>query len=195
MLQFITAPSERFSVAEEAQMVIEGGGRWIELCISGMTDDEARDTALDVIQVCKENNAFMILADHVELARELGVHGVHLSDCRRDHIIATRELLGPEAVIGASVDGAAAITALNGVDVDYVTLRPDLSPEECRSIVDAARAGGSGLPIVASGDITADRLREIMSSGVSGVAMSRAIIDAEDPVAYTEKCLALLESK
>ena len=42
MLQFITHPSEKYSIAEEVQMAIEGGCRWIQLRMKDASDEEVR---------------------------------------------------------------------------------------------------------------------------------------------------------
>ena len=46
MLQFITNPSDRWSIAEEVRMAIEGGCRWIQLRMKDASDEDVRRTAL-----------------------------------------------------------------------------------------------------------------------------------------------------
>ena len=48
MLQFITHPSDKYSIAEEVKMVIEGGCKWIQLRMKEASYDELRDTALEI---------------------------------------------------------------------------------------------------------------------------------------------------
>lgn len=91
MLQFITNPSDRYSLLEEAQMAIEGGCRWIQLRMKDATDDEVRQVALELIPLCKENDTFLIIDDRVELVNELKVSGVHLGKDDMDPLEA-REL-------------------------------------------------------------------------------------------------------
>ncbi len=203
MLQFITHPSDRFSIPEEVQMVLEGGCKWIQLRLKDVDDSEFREIAMEVIPLCRENGAFLIIDDRVELAKELGVHGVHLGKDDMSPAEA-RELMGPEAIIGVTANTAQEIIALKGLDVDYVGLGPFrftstkeklatiLGLDGYRQIVSEVREAGIELPIVAIGGITADDLDEVISTGVNGVAVSGAIIGAEDPVAYTEKCLSIL---
>ena len=45
MLQFITHTSDKYSIAEEAQMAIEGGCRWIQLRMKDASDEEVRNVA------------------------------------------------------------------------------------------------------------------------------------------------------
>lgn len=207
MLQFITHPSPRFSIAEEVKMVIEGGCRWVQLRLKDLTDDEVRPIAEEIIPLCKETETFLVLDDRVDLANELRVHGVHLG--KQDMPVAeARELLGPHAIIGATANTIDDILALKGIDVDYIGLGPyrftetkkRLSPvlglDGYQSIIAAKREAAIELPVVAIGGITLEDVPGIMSTGIDGIAMSGAIITAEDPTAYTAKVLeTILQSK
>lgn len=203
MLQFITHPSERYSIAEEVQMALEGGCKWIQLRLKDATDEEFRQTALEIIPMCKENEAFLVFDDRVELAMEMSVHGVHLGKNDMNPLVA-RETMGAEAIIGCTANTAADIKAFRGWDVDYVGLGPfrhtttkaKLSPllglEGYAAIVKEVRQAVILLPIVAIGGITIDDIAPLMATGVNGVAMSGAIINADDPVDYTRRVLQRL---
>lgn len=204
MLQFITHPSDKYSIPEEVQMVLEGGCKWIQLRMKEASDEEFRETALEIIPMCKENEAFLVFDDRVELAMELSVHGVHLGKNDMNPLVA-RETMGAEAIIGCTANTAADIIAFRGWDVDYVGLGPfrytttkaNLSPviglDGYRSIVKEVRDADILLPIVAIGGITLEDIPSIMETGVNGVAMSGAIINAPDPVDYTRRVLASLQ--
>ena len=123
MLQFITHPCSRYSVAEEIRMVIDGGCRWVQIRMKEASDNEVRRVAEEVIPLCQETGTILVLDDRVELTMELRVHGVHLG--KGDMPVAeAREYLGPHAIIGATANTAADILALKGLDVDYVGLGP-----------------------------------------------------------------------
>ena len=105
MLQFITNNSDRYSIAEEVQMAIEGGCRWVQLRMKDATDEEVRQVALELIPMCQENDTFLIIDDRVELVNELRVSGVHLGKEDMDPLQA-REILGPHAIIGITANTA-----------------------------------------------------------------------------------------
>ncbi len=200
MLQFITNHSDKYSIAEEAQMVIEGGCRWIQLRMKDATDEEVRAVALELIPMCQETDTFLIIDDRVELVNELKVSGVHLGKDDMDPLQA-REILGPHAIIGITANTAEDILKYKGKDIDYVgvgpftftstkkNLAPQLGLEGYRSIVSTVREAGMEIPIVAIGGITIDDVNQIMETGVNGIAMSAAIINAPDPVEYTAQVL------
>lgn len=203
MLQFITHPSPRFSITEEVRLVLEGGCKWIQLRMKDASYDEMRATALEIIPLCKENDAIMVIDDNVRLTDELRVHGVHLGKNDMPPRQA-REELGLHAIIGVTANTAEDILAMRGIDVDYVGLGPfrftttksALSPviglDGYRDIMSAIRNAGSELPVVAIGGITLDDIVPLMETGINGVAMSGAIINAPDPKEYTAKVIEAL---
>lgn len=203
MLQFITHPSEHYSIAEEAQMAIEGGCRWIQLRMKDASDDEVRQVAMEIIPMCRETDTFLIIDDRVELVNELKVSGVHLGKNDMDPLEA-REILGPHAIIGITANTVEDIIRYKGKDVDYVGLGPfrhtttkkNLSPvlgiEGYTSVISQVRQAGVELPIVAIGGITIDDIDAIMATGVNGIAVSGAIINAPDPVEYTNHIMQKL---
>ncbi len=204
MLQFITNASDKYSIAEEVQMAIEGGCKWIQLRMKDASYEQQRETALEIIPVCRENDVILVIDDNVELVKELHVHGVHLG--KEDMPAAeAREYLGPHAIIGVTANTADDILAFKGIDVDYIGLGPfrytttkkKLSPvlgiDGYRKIVDEVRKAGNELTIVAIGGITLDDIDDIMSTGVQGIAMAGSIINADDPVKYTEEVISRLK--
>ena len=121
MLQFIAQTNDHYSVAETVQMAIEGGCRWIQLHLPELSDEDIKAMSGDIIDLCRESAAFLTIEDRPELAKELGLHGVHLTSASNRSATKLREELGPEAVIGVEVASAAAIMALRNADIDYVT--------------------------------------------------------------------------
>lgn len=203
MLQFITDASDKYSIAEEVQMAIEGGCRWVQLRMKEATDDEVRQVAMELIPMCRETDTFLIIDDRVELVAELKVSGVHLGKEDMDPLQA-REVLGPHAIIGVTANTAEDIIKYKGKDLDYFgvgpykftstkkNLAPVLGIEGYQKLVKEVRDAGVEFPIVAIGGITKDDVKPLMATGVNGIAISRAIIDADDPVLYTSDVMELL---
>lgn len=204
MLQFITHPSDKYSIPEEAQMAIEGGCRWIQLRMKDASDEEVRAVANEIIPLCKENDTFLIIDDRVELVNELRVSGVHLGKDDMDPLEA-RELLGPHAIIGVTANTAEDIIRYKGKDIDYIglgpvhytttkaKLSPELGIEGVKTVIDEVRAHGVEFPIVAVGGITDKDIQPLLATGVNGVAVSGAIINAADPVDYTSGLIKRLQ--
>ena len=203
MLQYITHNSERYSTVDQVKTVIEGGCRWIQLRMKDATDMEVRNVAIELIPICRDNDAFLIIDDRVELVNELRVSGVHLGKEDMPPRQA-RELLGPHAIIGVTANTADDILATRGIDIDYIGLGPVKHTETKKrlapvlgvagvaQVMAKVRAAGIETPVVAIGGVTAEDVPALMAADVNGVAMSGAILRSPDPAAYTARVVETL---
>lgn len=194
MLQFIATINDKYSVAELAQMAIEGGCHWVELYLPGASDDFVRATALELKSLCLETGTFLTIVDRPEVAREAGLHGVQLRGGMAAQAAALREELGAEAIIGIEAASAADILKVQNLDIDYATLPAGMSVAEVEKTVAAVRAAEAQLPIVARGEFTPDEAIEAIVAGASGVAVGEAISGADDPVEATRLLIEALEA-
>lgn len=201
MLQFITHTSERFQdEAMGALQALRGGCRWIQLRMKGATEHELIAMGRRIRQLCTEYGATFIIDDHVELVTVTGADGVHLgkNDMPVDQ---ARKILGTHKIIGATANTFEDIENAVVAGADYIGLGPfrftttkeKLSPtlglDGYREIMKRCREAGIDKDVVAIGGITASDMPGLMLTGVSGVAISGAILNAPDPVAETAKFL------
>lgn len=190
MLQYISKYRKDYAATEEAARVIEGGCRWIEIDMPGKSDSYVRDAAMNMIDLCREHDAFLIIRDHIDVVDELKVSGIHILDPKE--IGKTRERLGANAVVGVTVKSEDEVFYLKGKDADYVTVN-GRSPEDMKRFVDNVRTGGmKNIAIVAEGAITLDNLEAYINSGVNGIAISQAIAESDDPTLYTSQIMERL---
>ena len=192
-VQFISHYNERYGYLESVRIALLGGCRWIQLRMKNATDDEVRPTAKEAQRLCREAGATFIIDDRVELVRELRADGVHLG--KNDMpIAAARQLLGPGFIIGGTANTFADVKAISDAGGDYVgcgpfrftTTKEKLSPilglDGYRHIVSRMQAEGICIPIVAIGGIEADDIQPILATGVTGIALSGAVLRADNPV-------------
>ena len=78
MLQFITHQTPRFGIIEGAVAALNGGCKWIQLRMKGAPIEAVRQTAQQLIPLCKEHEAILVLDDYAQLAADLDIDGVHL---------------------------------------------------------------------------------------------------------------------
>lgn len=164
------------------------------------TDAEVAEMAREIIPICRDNETILVIDDRVDVVMETKVHGVHLGKNDMEPAKA-REFLGPHAIIGCTANTSDEILALARLDIDYIglgpfrftttkeKLAPTLGLEGYRRIVSEVRAAGCELPIVAIGGITSDDVPALLETGVNGIAMSGAIINASDPAATVRSIL------
>lgn len=192
-VQFISHHNERYGYLDSVRIALLGGCRWIQLRMKNATDDEVRPTAIEAQRLCREAGATFIIDDRVELVRELRADGVHLG--KNDMpIAAARQLLGPDFIIGGTANTFAEVKAISDAGGDYVgcgpfrftTTKEKLSPilglDGYRHIVSRMQAEGICIPIVAIGGIEADDIQPILATGVTGIALSGAVLRADNPV-------------
>lgn len=175
-------------------MVIEGGCGWIQLSLPDKSDIEIRDLATELIPLCKESSTILTIENRPEFAKELGLHGVHISLGSGLNACKVREDLGPEAIVGTEVVDVESILALRNADIDYVTLSESLTDDQRVNIVNQAVMAKNIIPIVFKGSYTPFTAAETVRLGASGIATGQNIIMSDNPVDYTEKILESLSS-
>lgn len=175
-------------------MVIEGGCSWIQLHLPHHSDSELRDLASQLIPLCKESETILMLEDRPELAKELGLHGVHITINSGLDPLKIREDFGPEAIIGIEVDNVERILTLQKADIDYVTLPESISDNRRVEITNAALINKNILPIVYKGAYSVDSVSQALLTGASGVCTGSFMINDEDPVEYTRQMIQRLNN-
>ena len=193
MLQFITRKNERYGIEEQVKMVLEGGCKWIELDMNDATAEEVKAIIENLIPLCKEADAILVVDDYVDIVKEMEVTGLRLIKDSKN-VGEVRNILEGGPIIGVNVSTAGDIYALKGIDVDFVTIEINEphSLDSIYKIVSEVREAGINMPIVAIGEITIENIKEVIATGVNGVAMSDAIVNAENPTEYTKKILSIL---
>ena len=71
-------------------------------------------------------------------------------------------------------------------------LSPILGLEGYRRIFERCRTAGITLPVVAIGGITAADVAPLLDAGATGIALSGALLGAEDPAEETRKIMNIL---
>ena len=203
MIQFISHYTEEYSYLDSIRMALEGGCKWIQLRMKGATDNEVRPIALEAMKLCKETGATFIIDDRVELAMEIGADGVHLG--KNDMPIAeARKILGNKAIIGGTANTFDGVKAHYEASANYIgcgpyrftTTKERLSPilglEGYSDIVSKMKANGISIPIVAIGGITAVDIPLIMNTGVTGIAVSGAVLRSGNPVESMKQLIKII---
>ena len=202
MIQFITHENSRYGYADGARLALEGGCRWIQLRMKDATDDDVRRVAKDVKALCDEFGAKLLLDDRVNLVKEVGADGVHLgkNDMPVDE---ARELLGADCIIGGTANTFEDIQRLYRQGANYIgcgpfrftTTKKNLSPvlglEGYRQLIAQMHEDGINLPVVAIGGILVEDVADVMQTGVTGIAISGAVLNAENPVEEMKKFITL----
>jgi len=168
-----------------------GGAEWIQLRVKKKGYAEWKEIAEDVQKVCKKYKAKLIINDNVRIAKEISADGVHLGKSDLN-VSEARKILGDGFIIGGTANDFIDIENLAAKKVDYIGLGPfrftrtkeNLSPvlgvDGYQKIIQACREIKMEIPIIAIGGILIEDIKDLLSLGIYGVAISSGINMAED---------------
>ncbi|MBR2497709.1 MAG: thiamine phosphate synthase [Parabacteroides sp.] len=198
-LMFITHRTERYTELQQIQMVMEGGCDWVQLRMKERLEIEtARKAAAMTASRC-----VCCLNDHVEMALEAGIDCVHVG--KKDIPVAEAWQIIKEKgranrfLIGATANTFEDIVQAERQGASYIGLGPfrftytkkNLSPvlglEGIQKIVTQCKEAGIQIPIFAIGGILFEDIAALMQTGITGIAVSGALLQATDPVQETKR--------
>ena len=190
------------STTDIVEAAIGGGVDAVQLREKGLDIGTRYELGRELRDLTTEAGVDLIVNDRVDLAHAIGADGVHLGQSDLP-VSAAREILGPEATIGASVSTVsearlAAITGADylGVGAVYGTdSKPDAESADDALGLDrlADIAAAVKLPVVAIGGVTPDNAAAAIEAGASSVAVISAVTGADDPAAAVSELRAAVD--
>lgn len=206
MIQYISNSNAKYSHLQGIRLALAGGCRWIQLRMKDCTDDEIIPVAKQVKELCREYDAKFVIDDNVEIAKLLDLDGVHLG--KNDMPVAeARILLGENKIIGGTANTFEDVERIYRDGADYIgcgpfrftttkkRLAPILGLEGYRSITSRMKSAGIDIPMVAIGGIKAGDIKDIMQTGVDGIALSGSVLNAENPVEEMKRIIKICENE
>ena len=206
-LMLITHRTEHYTEYEEAEMFLQGGGRWVQLRMKQGLDLEM---AKRIAALCAKYDALFCIDDNVQIALACSASAVHLgkNDMPIAEAKAIVEAANPEKPfwIGATANTFEDIQNATRQGASYIGLGPfrftqtkqKLSPvlglDGYKHIVGKCADEGIMLPIYAIGGITEEDIPDLMRTGITGIAVSGTIVQAENPIEETQRLLQLVAS-
>ncbi len=175
------------SMVAKAQAVLEAGVEMLQLRFKLTPEKDALLALRQVVALAKGHpRAVVIVNDRPDWALIAGAHGVHVG---QDDVPIdwARKVLGPQALIGATVRSAADIDAAARAGADHVGLGPvfatttkqvDAPPLGVEGF--AAIARSSRLPVVAIAGIRRRHLPELRKAGAHAAAVASELWGAPD---------------
>ncbi len=174
------------------QEIIEGGCSLLQYRDKTGSKEDFSDLAGRLYRIARRRNIPFIINDRVDIAKGLGVEGVHLGkgDCP---VKEARLLLGGEKIIGRSVHNLEEAKEAEKEGADYLGIgpvfssstksdnRPSISRELLKEIAEKTK-----IPVVAIGGIKADNIEELLNFGIKNFAISADILLAPDPKKQVE---------
>ena len=143
----------------------------------------------------------LIINDRIDVALAVDADGVHIGQSDMPYTMA-RQLLGPDKIIGLSVETLDEVIAANALDVDYIGISPvyatptktdTLTPFGLEGVDEVLRL--TRHRCVAIGGMNRDTIGEVIARGVEGVAVVSAIVAAESPCEASEELAAIIRKQ
>ncbi|MGG6544232.1 UNVERIFIED_CONTAM: thiamine phosphate synthase [Prevotella sp. 15_C9] len=192
-LQFITHRTHRYDYAEGVELALKGGCEWVQLRMKDVSDDDFLQVGRKVKTLCAAYGATFILDDRVHLVKALRADGVHLG--KQDMAIdeARRQLNDDSLLIGGTANTMEDIRKLCEMGANYIgcgpfrytstkkNLAPLLGLEGYSRLMRTMKEERLLVPVVAIGGILREDIPAIAKTGVSGIAVSGAILHADNP--------------
>jgi thiamine-phosphate pyrophosphorylase len=188
------------SLIDVARSALDGGVRALQLREKDLLGAELLELATALRDLTRPYGALLLVNDRVDVALAADADGVHLGQDGMP-VAEARRLVGPARRIGVSVHTVAEAAAAAIARPDFLVFGPVYetpsktafgAPRGTAEL--AAVAAAAGVPVLAIGGITVDRVAEIRRAGAAGVAVISAICAADDPARAARELLAALRS-
>lgn len=167
--------------------ILSAGVRAIQLRDKEADRDDLLRQAATLRRLTARHDALLIINDHLDIALETGADGVHLGP--GDLSVDEARSRAPGLIIGGSAGTVDRALELQAQGADYLGCgalwsagdsKPDASEPRGVQIIRAVTSAVE-IPVVGIGGITLERAPSVMQAGASGVAVIRAVLDAQDP--------------
>ena len=204
-LQYISQETEKISHLQGIEKACEAGVKWIQLRVKDKSENEIVSLAKQVKQLCDDCGANLIINDRPSIAKKINAHGVHLG--KEDMTITeARKLIGDSFCIGGTANTIEEIeihfkSGANYVGVgpfQFTTTKQKLSPilgiEGYRKIMDEYSKRNISIPVIAIGGIELNDIKNIMQTGVYGIAVSGLIANSANAKETVKQILDSINS-
>jgi len=184
------------STLEIVAAAVRGGISVVQLREKNLDTREFYEEGLAIRELLRKSGVPLIINDRIDLALALDADGVHLGQ-KDMPVTMARRILGPDRIIGLSVEVPDHISYEAVANSDYLAISPVFQTDTKK---DAGPAWGldgirkvrkmTKLPLVAIGSIKDANARAVVVAGADCAAVITAITAAEDPEEATRHLLA-----
>lgn len=190
-LHFITNDIENLSHVEQANAACQAGAKWIQYRCLTKSDDALLRDINEISAICDDWGTTLIVTDHFHLAGRADIQGFHIEDMEADLSII-KQKLGDEYTLGGSANTLEGLTRLINEGADYLGFGPfsktttkpnDLPLLGTQGYIQLAyylEQNNFDVPVLAVGGVGLADVENLMDTGIFGIAVSGAIVNAND---------------
>lgn len=184
-LYAITAPELTPDIFSACEQALAGGARLIQYRNKQADAITRFKQVKQLLPLCHEYGARLIVNDESTLAKASGADGVHLGQSDGD-IKAARDLLGPDKLIGVSCHGSLALAQQAvAAGADYVAFGRFFASftkpkAEAADLDVLTQARTLGVPVIAIGGIDATNGAQLLAAGADLLAVIHGVFGQAD---------------
>ena len=182
-LHYISQGNSPQEHLENIQKACSSGAELVQLRLTNVSDKKYLKLAEEVREITSHFQTRLIINDNYKIAKTVKADGVHLEASEVCPTVV-RDYLFSWQMIGGTANTLQECETLISKDVDYIGLGPfrfTATKEHLPTIL--GLSGYSAImdvldtktPIIGVGGITTDDVKDILATGISGLAVSGAI--------------------
>jgi thiamine-phosphate pyrophosphorylase len=191
----------REPVSEVVALAVAAGVDWIQIRERSLEGEQLLAFAREIAAIARAATPSpeVFVNKRIDIALAIGARGVQLGYDAMS-VADARALLGTEASLGVSCHSADDVARAAREGADYVHLAPIFEPKSkpasrpALGLAAIEAAAKHGLPVLAQGGVDAAECARIVRAGAAGVAVTGAILMADDPSEATAQLRDALDS-
>ncbi len=172
-------------LCESLEQAIQGGASLVQLREKNATTREFYNIALKVKEVTDKYSIPLIINDRLDIALAVDADGLHIGPDDIPVKIA-RNLLGPDKILGVSTSNIDEALEAQSQGADYLgvgAMFPTKTKKDTESV--SLRElqlikSSIQIPVVGIGGINELNAKEVMNTGVDGIAVISAVLGKND---------------
>ncbi|MBN1827910.1 MAG: thiamine phosphate synthase [Deltaproteobacteria bacterium] len=188
------------TVEDVILQAVQGGASYVQLREKSLSTRAFIEEARIVKEILKPYGVPLIINDRVDVALAVGAEGVHVGQSDMPYNLA-RGLMGPEALIGVSVETWDDVQQAEACDCDYIGVSPLFkTPTKTDTKGDWGLEGlkriraFSRRRLVAIGGINKGNAADIVAAGADCIAVVSALCCAVDPCMAAEELTEIVRT-
>ncbi|MFO7876937.1 MAG: thiamine phosphate synthase [Desulfovermiculus sp.] len=179
-----------FTVLDQA---VQGGVTLVQLREKTMPTRDLVALAQKIKDFLARQNIPLIINDRVGVALAVGADGVHVGQDDM-HPLDVRPLIGPNRILGLSINTEDQLQEAQTLPVDYLGMGPVFATQTKKDSKPVLGVDGLALlchtkhiPAVGIGGINAHNASQIIAAGADGIAVVSAVCGADSPKQAAEE--------
>lgn len=193
----ITDPGAALGPLAAAVSAVRGGATVVQLRDKDADDAAYLEAARALAKALAAFDAPLLLNDRPHLVRAAGAAGAHVGQSDLSPAEA-RALLGPDAILGLSIERPEQIDAAARAHADYfgvgpvraTATKPDHAPPIGFDGLAACVRRAGETPCVGVGGLDVDDAAAVRATGAAGVCFVSALMASDDPAAEAARAAA-----